>query len=104
MFTSTQARIARIYTATIGYDPFEDDASTTGAEAIQTLREFHGEAEANARAAGFTQRIEWDSGDGFGGFALVQPGTDLEDNFTGFCLEGSEMLAFHGWAIFAEFI
>ena len=55
-----------------------------------------------AEARGFTRLITWDSGDGFGGHALVKPDTDLEGDFRGYCLEGSEMLTFHGWAIFAE--
>lgn len=55
-----------------------------------------------ARSNGYTQEIKWDSGDGFGGRALVKPNTDLEGDFRAFCLEGGEMLLFHGWAIFAE--
>ena len=58
-------------------------------------------SEDDARKVGFTQRIEWDSGDGFGGAALVKPGTDLEGDFRAFCLEGGEMMLFHGWAIYA---
>lgn len=58
--------------------------------------------EHEARKVGFTQRIEWDSRDGFGGAALVKPGTDLEGDFRAFCLEGGEMMLFHGWAIYAE--
>ena len=55
-----------------------------------------------ALAKGYTQRIAWESSDGFGGTALIKPNTDLEDDFRGYCLEGREMLLFHGWAIFAE--
>ena len=58
--------------------------------------------EHEAREDGFTQRIEWDSGDGFGGAALVKPGTDLEGDFRAYCLEGGEMMLFHGWAIYVE--
>lgn len=56
--------------------------------------------ESEARAKGFTQRIEWDSGDGFGGACLTKPGADLDGEFNGWCLEEGEMILFHGWALF----
>jgi len=59
-------------------------------------------AEGEAREAGFTQQITWDSGDGFGGRALIQPDTYTEGDFRAFCLEGGEMMLFHGWAIYVN--
>lgn len=53
-----------------------------------------------ARRAGYVQRIEWETGDGFGGAALVKVGTDFDADFRAYCLEDDELLTLHGWAIF----
>lgn len=55
--------------------------------------------ESEARAAGFTQRIEWEAGEGFGGACLTKPEADLDGEFNAFCLEEGRMYLFHGWAI-----
>jgi hypothetical protein len=53
--------------------------------------------ETQARAAGYTQEIEWIAGCGFGGAALIRPDADTGGEFRAYCLEEGEMIQIAGW-------